>query len=328
MTSELVTKTADPVVMDVGRRDIAGRPAPVGFTMVPRDMKEMMEFAKLISASNFIPTGFRGKPGDVLVVMMQAAELEIPYFQALHNTAVINGRPTIWGDLVVALVQRSPQFEFLRRNWDEASKTATVVIKRKGRPEAVSRFSMEDAKRAKLANKDTYIQYPQRMCMWRAVSFAIRDEFADVLKGMSIAEEAMDAPPVVSIEPIRQPAPMAELVDGFLGAPPKEAPRSDEGPQDVAGDLPGEVVRITGAEVASEGKTAKGKPWTLYKITTEDGRALASFSSTIYETAFKAWEMGVEVRITTSPGKKPGQLNVETLEPVLESADEDEPEIE
>ena len=54
-------------VQEPGTRDIVGRAAPAGFQMIPKDMKEMMEFSRLISASNFIPKCFQGRPGDVRV---------------------------------------------------------------------------------------------------------------------------------------------------------------------------------------------------------------------------------------------------------------------
>jgi len=323
MTTE-VTKH-EPTPMDVGARDVAPKPAPKFLSVVPTNMAEAMEIAKIIAASNFIPVAFRGRPGDVLVVMMQSAELEIPYFQGLQNIAVINGRPTIWGDLVVALVQRSGKLEYLRRDWDEATKTATVRVKRKGFPECVQTFSMEDAKRAKLDQKDTYRQYPQRMCMWRALSFAVRNEFADVLKGMSIAEEAMDAPPIpADYTPIAAPKPMAALVEDFLAPPTKPKSESGDHHEDQAQPGDGEIVKIIGAVVQSTGKRPNGQPWTLYKITLEGGRNLATFSSTDYEMAARASEMGTAMRITTAPGKKPGQWNLASIELASEPDGEDE----
>lgn len=318
-------------VQDEGTRDIVGRPAPRFFAAVPTSMQEAMEMAKLIANSNLVPKAFQGKPGDVLVAMMWGAELEIAPFQALQNIAVINGRPTVWGDLVVALVQRSGKLEYLVRDWDETNQIASVKIKRKGFPESVSTFSMQDAKRAGLAGKDTYRQYPQRMCMWRALTFAIRNEFSDVLKGMAVAEEAMDYQETVTTtaKPIAAPKPLAQLVEGFLAPPPQEKPRQPAGDEDQrgpSGESPSEVVRITGAVVQSTGKTAKNKPWTLFKVSLEDGRDLNTFSESIYEAAHEALESGAPVIIATEPGKKPGNFMVTRIEPADLVAPEGEAE--
>src|SRR3546814_15381125 len=56
---------------------------------------------------------------------------------------------------------------------------------------------MDDAKKAGLAGKQgPGSQYPQRMRQMRARAWAMRDGFADVLKGIGIAEEVRDFPVV------------------------------------------------------------------------------------------------------------------------------------
>jgi hypothetical protein len=79
--------------------------------------------------------------------------------------------------------------------------TAVCRIKRKGQPEEARTFSQADAKAAGLAGKSgPWAQYPARMRQMRARAFALRDVFADVLKGLAVAEEAQDMP-------TEQPAP-------------------------------------------------------------------------------------------------------------------------
>jgi len=313
--------TTEMTVQDPGTRDVQGRPPPRFFAAVPTSMQEAMEMAKLIANSNLVPKAFQGKPGDVLVAMMWGAELEVAPFQALQNIAVINGRPTVWGDLVVALVQRSGKLDHLVREWDEASQTATVRIKRKGFPEAVSTFSMNDAKRARLAEKDTYRQYPQRMCMWRALTFAIRNEFSDVLKGMAIAEEAMDyADAAPAAQPIAAPKPLAQLVDGFL-APPQQEKRATP-PADQPRE-PGEmeVVTVVEAKKEKDGKTGT-RSWTRYAVKLADGRELTTFSSSVFEIAQGAATIGSPMFITTKPGKEGQRDTLESIAPATGEEDE------
>jgi hypothetical protein len=71
--------------------------------------------------------------------------------------------------------------------------------KRRGYPApTVVRFSMADAKRAGLAGKaGPWTQYPGRMLTLRARGFALRNAFADALRGLITAEEAQDYPVVV-----------------------------------------------------------------------------------------------------------------------------------
>ena len=126
------------------------------------------------------------------------------------SVAVINGRPTIWGDAALALVQSSPACEYVKEYIEGEGDNATAVceVKRRGYPApTVSRFSMADAKRAGLAGKTgPWSQYPSRMLALRARGFALRNAFADALRGLVTAEEAQDYPTVtVTPEPAREP---------------------------------------------------------------------------------------------------------------------------
>ena len=57
---------------------------------------------------------------------------------------------------------------------------------------------LDDAKRAGLlGKKGPWTEYPQRMLQMRARSWALRDGFADVLKGLSVREEAQDIPETI-----------------------------------------------------------------------------------------------------------------------------------
>ena len=63
---------------------------------------------------------------------------------------------------------------------------------------------MFDAKRAGLAGKSgPWTQYPARMLALRARGFALRNAFADALRGLVTAEEAQDYP---QAEPAKEPA--------------------------------------------------------------------------------------------------------------------------
>ena len=103
--------------------------------------------------------------------------------QSLQSIAVINGRPTIWGDAALALVQSSPVCEYVREYTEGEGEGLVAVCeaKRKGYPApTVVRFSMADAKRAGLAGKSgPWTQYPARMLTLRSPSAACQFSWAD-----------------------------------------------------------------------------------------------------------------------------------------------------
>ena len=111
----------------------------------------------------------------------------------------------------MALVQSSPVCEYIREYFEGEGKTLTAVCeaKRRGYPApTVVRFSVADAEKAGLLGKSgPWSQYRDRMLQLRARGFALRNAFADALRGLITAEEAQDypvpqtPPPVVVTQP-------------------------------------------------------------------------------------------------------------------------------
>lgn len=163
------------------------------FDLSPQTFDQALTFSKYLADSDLVPKDFKGRPGNCLVAIQWGAELGLKPLQAMQNLAVINGRPALWGDAVIALVRSSPLCEYVVETDDGG--TATCKVKRRNEPEQVRTFSMDDAKAAGLAGKQgPWAQYPKRMRQMRARAFALRDVFPDVLRGLPVAEEVMDTP--------------------------------------------------------------------------------------------------------------------------------------
>lgn len=166
---------------------------PAQFDLSPQTFEQALTFAQYLADSSMVPKDFKGNAGNCLIAMQWGMEVGLKPLQALQNIAVINGRPSLWGDSVIAIVRSSPLCEYVSESDD--GNTATCRVKRVGEPETFRTFSMEDAKTAGLAGKEgPWRQYPKRMRQMRARAFALRDVFPDVLRGMPIAEELMDMP--------------------------------------------------------------------------------------------------------------------------------------
>lgn len=163
------------------------------FDLSPRTFEQALTFADYLADSDLVPKDFKGRPGNCLIAMQWGAELGLKPLQAMQNLAIINGRPSLWGDAVIALVRASPLCEFVLESDD--GNTATCRVKRRGEPEQSRTFSMADAEKAGLKGKSgPWTQYPQRMRQMRARAFALRDVFPDVLRGLPVAEELQDMP--------------------------------------------------------------------------------------------------------------------------------------
>jgi len=170
------------------------------FSLAPQSLDEALRFAEMLSKSSIVPKDFNGNPGNILVAIQWGMELGLQPMQAMQNIAVINGRPALWGDAVIALVRSSPLCEYVYETID--GDVATCRVKRRGEEEQVRTFSLADAKAAGLIGKQgPWTQYPKRMLQLRARAFALRDVFPDVLRGMPVAEEVMDMPKERDITP-------------------------------------------------------------------------------------------------------------------------------
>jgi len=175
----------------------------------PANITEAIKFSEMLSKSNMVPKQYQGKPEDILVAVQWGYEVGLAPMQALQNIAVINGKPSVYGDAAMALVLASPVCEGIEETLENEGTENLVAVctaKRKGRSPVVAKFSVSDAKRAGLWGKQgPWSAYPKRMLAMRARGFALRDAFADVLKGLITAEEAQDYPsdkPMAKVMPI------------------------------------------------------------------------------------------------------------------------------
>lgn len=165
------------------------------FSLTPRSLEEAMKFSEIMSKSSIVPKNYQGKTADILVAVQMGSEIGLKPMQSLQYIAVINGKPAIYGDALMALVQAHPQFEDIKEYFDEKLQAAVCTLKRINQSEHTVIYSIEDAKKANLWGKPgPWQQYPKRMLQMRARGFALRDKFADALGGLISAEEARDYP--------------------------------------------------------------------------------------------------------------------------------------
>jgi hypothetical protein len=190
-----------------------------GFALQPASLQEAMQMADMLAKSQMVPKCYQNKPQDTLVAMMMGSELGLNPIQSLQNIAVINGKPAIYGDALLALVQNHPKFGGHEEAFDDQTMTATCTVWRKGEQKAHSvSFSQADAQRAGLWGKaGPWTQYPKRMLMWRARGYALRDKFADALGGLITVEEAQDMPVERELNPrpTAQPEPARPALEHY-----------------------------------------------------------------------------------------------------------------
>jgi hypothetical protein len=171
--------------------------------LVINTLNDAWTFANIAFRSGLTPESLKS-PAQVLIALQMGMEVGLPPMAAIQNVAVINGRPSLWGDVMLGLCRASGKFdeaafsetyEYDKEGPDRRPMRAICTVRRlpNGNP-ITKEFSWQDVLQAKLNSKDTYQKYPGPMMMNRARAFALRAGFSDILKGVVTAEEARDLP--------------------------------------------------------------------------------------------------------------------------------------
>jgi hypothetical protein len=176
--------------------EIASGPRFDAFAFFPNTPEGRMRAIQALSETDLVPKEYQRKPFAIIAAAQLGAELGISLMTSLKYIAVINGKPGIYGDLPLALVQRSRLLE-RHKEWftgEGETQTAHCLVKRKGDPDELEyTFSVKEANVATLWKKQgPWSQYPKRMLMFRARGFALRDKFADKLLGVDIWADRSD----------------------------------------------------------------------------------------------------------------------------------------
>ena len=193
--------------------------------LVPRSMDEMQSLAKLLALSALLPAALRGKPEDVFVTIAAGMELGLPPMVALRSIHVVQGKPVLSADLMVALAERHPECESFACV-ESTDKIATYSAKRRGHPAVRRSFTWADAERARLIGKDNWKHYPHAMLRARCKADLARDVFADSLVGCYDPDEIDERPLTPLPMPDVQTAVSPEAIDAVIVS---ETPEADTG---------------------------------------------------------------------------------------------------
>ncbi len=240
--------------------------------LVPVDFDGAFRIANVVHRAGMAPKTLNTLE-KVMVAILHGLEVGLTPMNALQSIAVINGRPTIWGDGAIGLIRASGLLEWMKESFEGEGENlvAVCIVKRKGEPQPVrGEFSWKDAKKANLLAKDGPWQtYPRRMMQMRA-RWPLRDVFADVLKGLSLREEVEDMErkdaPAVEAQPERRrvpPPPPAEGEETAATATETVATTEAAKETEVVDEATGEVTSAPAEAVKTDpisSGTAEGFP--------------------------------------------------------------------
>lgn len=164
----------------------------------------MRDQANVLVKSGFLPTAVN-TPEKALAIMQKGKELGIPPMEALSSINVIQGKPSVSPQLMLALARRTG--ELIDIKMEATDKGATVTITRKGQSPFTTTFGVKEATDMGLIGKDNYKKQPAVMFQWRALAQNLRVTFPDAIGGLYLVEE-MNPGEESARPPIQMPKPI------------------------------------------------------------------------------------------------------------------------
>ncbi|GGO96403.1 recombinase RecT [Stakelama pacifica] len=156
----------------------------------PANMGEAMEIARLMAGSNFVAPHLRGKPGDCLAVVMQAARWAMDPFAVANKTFFVNDRIAYEAQLVTAVINSSGVLDGrLHPEWEGEGNelVCTVTGKLKGDDEPKKRRVA--IKNITTRNSPLWKQDPEQQIGYYASRAWVRLHAPEVLLGVYSPDE-------------------------------------------------------------------------------------------------------------------------------------------
>jgi len=188
----------------------------------PQTISEMRALATDAVASKFFAVR---SPEEALVILMTGHELGLRPMQSLRGIYVVNGKPVLSADMLVAAVRASGACESWRVITTTAERCEIHTRRRGESTDEVGIWTKADAERAGVYRKaGPWQQYPDRMLRHRTASDLARRVYPDVCLGVYVQGELDDdAPQLVTVT---HATPLDMLRDDLLSCETAESLRA------------------------------------------------------------------------------------------------------
>lgn len=202
--------------------------------IVPRTLDEVVKLSETLAKSSLLPEALRGKVPEVMMQIMAGSELGLAPMASLRSFHIIQGKPVMSADAMVAVVLSSGKCEYFRRV-EESDERVTYATKRQGEPERRCTWTMDMAKQAALHQKENWRTFKRQMLAGRSKSELARDVYPDVLAGVFTYDEKTDGLSGATSPSTPPPAVQSDVIDAeFTDAQPTPPPFNTSDYQEFA----------------------------------------------------------------------------------------------
>jgi hypothetical protein len=178
----------EPHPVAISERDVVD-----GWITVAADVGKLADY---ICETDFVPKTLRNKPAAIAACILTGRELGIGPMASLKSIHMVQGIPSLSAEY-----KRARALAAGHQIVIEESTSARCVVRgrRNGTEQWVTiTWTLDHARRAKLAGKDVWQQYPQRMLQARATSELCDLLFPDATLGLETTEVLEDGGALVT----------------------------------------------------------------------------------------------------------------------------------
>lgn len=161
-------------------------------------LKEPMAIGEVFAKSGMFPDV--KTQSQAVVKILAGKELGISAFQSVSGVYMVNGKLALQANVMASLIKRSKTYDYTVNKLDETECSITIFSINDGKKEKLgdSVFTVKDAAKAGLINKDNWKNYPRNCLFARALSNGARWYCPDIICGWYTTEELEDIEPIVN----------------------------------------------------------------------------------------------------------------------------------
>lgn len=164
--------------------------------METESLKEPMSIAKVFAESGMFPDV--KSQAQACVKILAGRELGLSPFESMKNLYLVNGKLAIQSNALASLVKTNPKYDYMVNTLtnDECSiEFFHCNGSEKKESIGISEFTIKDAAKAGIVNKDNWKNFPKNMLFARALANGVRFYCPDAACGWHIQEEYEDLLP-------------------------------------------------------------------------------------------------------------------------------------
>lgn len=216
MENQQVTITKSPELMALEAKQAAEFAlTPVG--KMVKSMEAINQVAKFYAASDFVPATFKGKPENCTIAIDMATRMGMNPIMVMQQMYIVNGKPSISTQLVIAMINNCGEFEPLKfesngKGGDDFGMRAWTVRKKDPDTRLEGTWiTMKMVKASKWGAK--WQEIPEQMFKYRAAMFWARLNAPEITMGFysrdEVEEPNFETETIHDAAPVKSPAEIA-----------------------------------------------------------------------------------------------------------------------